>query len=61
MTELMRQVLAAKQKSRRRLAALSFEEKIALVERMRDRSLSLAANPLRQYRPGRVRARTRKA
>lgn len=51
MSELMRRVLDAKRKSRLRLAALSFEEKIAIVEKMRARGLSLAANPLRRYRP----------
>jgi hypothetical protein len=44
MTELWKKILAGKKASRRQLAALPFEQKIALVKRMRDRSLQIAAN-----------------
>ncbi len=36
---------------RKRLAALSFSEKIKILEKLRDRSLALAASGLRQ-KPG---------
>jgi hypothetical protein len=48
MSELMDKILRGKEESRKRLAALSFEEKIALVEKMRDRDLLIAASPLRK-------------
>jgi hypothetical protein len=49
MTELMKKILEGKEASRRELAALPFEEKIALVKKMRDRDLLIAANsPWRQ-------------
>ena len=52
MSELMEKILAGKRASRKRLAALPFAEKLALVEKMRDRSRLLAANPFRrQTRP----------
>jgi len=44
----MDKMLAGKRKAREALAALPFEEKLVLIERMRDRSLLLGANPLRQ-------------
>lgn len=44
----MKKVLDAKEARRKELVALSFEEKLKLVEKMRDRSLLLAANPLRR-------------
>jgi hypothetical protein len=44
MTELMKKILEGKEASRRKLAALPFEEKIALTKKMRDRSLQIAAN-----------------
>lgn len=48
MTKLWKKLLAAKLARRKELAALPFSEKLALVEKMRDRSLLLASNPLRQ-------------
>jgi len=39
MSELMEKLLADKAEERKRLVALSFEEKLTLLERMRDRSL----------------------
>lgn len=47
MSEAMNQALAIKQARRKERAALSFEEKIALVEKMRNHSLEMAAHPLR--------------
>ena len=47
----MRRVEESKRQMRRRLAALPFAEKLRLVEALRDRSLELGANPLRQRRP----------
>jgi hypothetical protein len=44
MSELMEILLAGKAAERRRLAALSYEEKLALVEKLRDRGL-LIKNP----------------
>jgi len=38
----------AKERRRKQLAALSFTEKIKILEKLRDRSLSLAAAGLRQ-------------
>ena len=54
MSELMEKVLAGKRESRKRLAALPFAEKLALVEKMRDRSRLLAANPLRRQTPRQI-------
>ena len=38
----------SKRQMRRRLAALPFAEKLRIVEELRERSLILAANPLRR-------------
>ena len=40
--------LAAKSRMREKLAALSFSEKIKILEKLRDRSLALAAAGLRR-------------
>ena len=48
MSDWMRQVLESKRTTRKRLAALSFSEKVILLEKLRDRSLLIAASPLRQ-------------
>lgn len=48
MSPLMKKMLEGKKARRKELAALSFEEKLELVEKMRDRSLLLASNPLRR-------------
>jgi hypothetical protein len=42
MSELMEQILEAKRRTRRQLAALPFARKLEMVEMMRDRSLLLA-------------------
>jgi hypothetical protein len=38
----------SKQQMRKRLAALSFSEKVKILEKLRDRSLAFAASGLRQ-------------
>jgi hypothetical protein len=38
----------SKQEMRKRLAALSFSEKVKILEKLRDRSLALAASGLRK-------------
>jgi hypothetical protein len=48
MTELMKKILEGKDATRKELAALPFDQKLALTKKMRDRSLLLASNPLRQ-------------
>jgi hypothetical protein len=47
----LQRILAGKREVRRRLAALPFAEKLALLEKLRDRSLLIAASPLRRQRP----------
>lgn len=51
MSEWMDRIVAGKAKSRKRLAALPFSEKIVILEKLRDRSLLLARNPLRARKP----------
>jgi hypothetical protein len=48
MTEWMRRVLESKRQARKDLAALPFSEKLLLLEKLRDRSLLVAASPLRR-------------
>ena len=48
MSDWMRKVLESKRETRKRLAALPFAQKLLLLEKLRDRSLLLAANPLRR-------------
>jgi hypothetical protein len=48
MTDWMRKVLESKRATRQRLRALSFSEKIKLLEKLRDRSLAIARSPLRR-------------
>jgi len=43
MSELMEKVLADKRKARKRLATLPFEQKLILLEKMRDRNLLIAS------------------
>jgi hypothetical protein len=47
-TDWMRKVLESKRAARRRLRALSFSEKLELLEKLRERSLRIAQNPLRR-------------
>ena len=48
MSRWLRQVLESKRKLRSELATLPFSEKLKLLEKLRARSLALAANPLRR-------------
>ena len=48
MSELMKRILEGKERSRQRLAALPFEQKLELVKKMRDRDRLIAASPLRK-------------
>jgi hypothetical protein len=48
MSEQMRRILESKRAMRRELAALPFAEKVKLLEQLRDRSLLIAASPLKQ-------------
>ena len=48
MTDWMRQVLESKRQARKRLAGLPFAQKLVLLEKLRERSLAIAANPLRR-------------
>ena len=52
MSEFMRRMLESKREARSRLAQLPFSEKLALLEKLRDRSLLIARNPLRTRRQG---------
>ena len=44
----MRRILESKRETRKSRAALPFSEKLLLLEKLRDRSLLLASNPLRR-------------
>ena len=48
MTAQLQQILESKRSMRRQLAALSFSEKVKILERLRDRSLLPAASLLRR-------------
>ncbi len=48
MSELMDKIMAAKERERKRLAAFPFSEKVAILEKLRDRSLLIAKSKLRQ-------------
>jgi hypothetical protein len=48
MSDYMRKVLESKRQARKRLAELPFAQKLILLEKLRDRSLLIAANPLRR-------------
>jgi hypothetical protein len=47
MSELMDKILAAKARERKRLAALPFSEKVAILEKLRDRSLLISKSRVR--------------
>jgi len=51
--------LVSKEHMRKRLASLSFSEKIKILEKLRDRSLAIAASGLRRPRPGELRRQVR--
>jgi hypothetical protein len=48
MSDWLRKVLESERATRRRLQALSFSEKLKLLEKLRDRSRAIAQSPLRQ-------------
>ena len=48
MTDWMRQVLESTREMRKHLAELPFSEKLKILEKLRNRSLAIAASPLRQ-------------
>ncbi|MBU4200237.1 MAG: hypothetical protein KKG09_02360 [Verrucomicrobia bacterium] len=48
MSAQMRAILESKRAMRRQLRALPLSEKIALLEKLRDRSLAIANSPLRR-------------
>jgi hypothetical protein len=50
MSDWMRKVLESKRATRRRLQALSFSEKLKLLEKLRERSLVIAGSPLGRER-----------
>jgi hypothetical protein len=47
MTEWMRKILESKRVMRQHLATLSFSEKVAVLEKLRDRSLAIAKSDVR--------------
>jgi hypothetical protein len=47
MSELMDKILAAKARERKRLAALPFSKKVAILEKLRERSLLISESTLR--------------
>ena len=55
MSELMDKILADKVKTRKELADLPFDEKLTLMEKIRERSSLLAENPLRKQKAPRRR------
>lgn len=48
MSEWMRKILESKRETRNRLAVLPFSEKVKILEKLRDRSVSIASSPLRK-------------
>jgi hypothetical protein len=48
MNDWMRKVLESKRAMRQHLATLSFSEKLRILEELRNRSLAIAASPLRK-------------
>ncbi len=54
MSQWMRDILESKRAMRQHLAALPISEKLKLLEKLRDRSLAIAASPLRQQQRRKV-------
>jgi hypothetical protein len=48
MSEWMRKILESKRAARQQLRALTFSEKLKLLEKLRERSLAIAESPLRR-------------
>lgn len=51
MNEIMQQILADKAANRKRLAALPFEQKLSIMEKLRDRAITIAGSQLRMNQP----------
>ncbi len=51
MTEWMQKILDSKRAMRQHLATRSFSEKVAVLEKLRDRSLAIAKSSVRRKRP----------
>ena len=49
MSPRMRQILESKRRMRQHLAVRPFSEKIALLEKLRDRSLAIREKPSKKY------------
>ncbi len=54
MSDRMRKILESKREARGRLAALPFADKVKLLEQLRDRSLAIAASPLKRKASHRI-------
>ena len=50
MNQRMKAILESKRRERERLRLLPLDEKIAILERMRDRALTIAGSPLAKSR-----------
>jgi hypothetical protein len=48
MSEWMQKILESKRATRNRLAALPFSEKVKILEKLRERNLSIASSSLRK-------------
>jgi len=48
MSNRLQKILESKRAMRKQLAALTFSQKVALLEKLRDRSLLIASSPLRR-------------
>ncbi|HEX4120487.1 MAG TPA: hypothetical protein VH619_07720 [Verrucomicrobiae bacterium] len=48
MSDMMNKILADKLKTRKELADLPFDEKLTIMEKLRERNAMLAENPLRR-------------
>ena len=54
MSDWMRKILESKRAARQRLQALSFSEKVKILEKLRERSLAIAESPLRRSHNARL-------
>ena len=48
MSDRMRKILESKASKRKQLAALPFADKVKMLEQLRDRTLAIAASPLKR-------------
>lgn len=51
MSDRMRKILESKASKRKQLAALPFADKVKMLEQLRDRTLAIAASPLKRRLP----------